>query len=325
MPALTHWIDGSDHLDSADAALIALLGQLKQRDYHFITPTPATHARITARASHRTARNLREVLGWNLPFNPGVLDRELLQALRDADALAAIGEGQFKARYRVSSMGDQLLLHSAYPTGDRDAVFFGPDSYRFANFVRAELDSFPPSNGAWLVDMGAGSGVGAIVAAKLYPALRITMTDINAQALRLARINALAAGVEAKYVHCANLDGVEVPFDIAIANPPYIIDPAQRHYRDGGDMYGAGVSYEMAASALERLSRGGRFILYTGSAIVEGRDLLRAVLFDMVAQRGCTIRYAELDPDVFGEELDQPAYCDVERIAIVGAVISRPA
>ena len=32
----------------------------------------------------------------------------------------------------------------------------------------------------------------------------------------------------------------------------------------------------------------------------------------------------EIDPDVFGEELESPAYRDVERIALVAALIDRP-
>jgi len=31
-----------------------------------------------------------------------------------------------------------------------------------------------------------------------------------------------------------------------------------------------------------------------------------------------------VDPDVFGEELGQPAYGEVERIAAVGLVVQRP-
>jgi hypothetical protein len=33
--------------------------------------------------------------------------------------------------------------------------------------------------------------------------------------------------------------------------------------------------------------------------------------------------YAEIDPDIFGEELDSPGYEQVERIAAVGAVIEK--
>lgn len=307
-----------------DDALITLLGQLKARGYRFVTPTPATHARINARAPNRYAGDLRDVFGWSLPFDPAIMDTELLDALRAADAIVSHGDGQVKSRYRVSSVGSELFLHSPYPTDDQDAVFFGPDSYRFADFIRAELGQCPPRANAQLVDIGTGSGVGAIMAARLCPDLRIAMTDINAQALRLAQVNATAAGVAARYVHGAYLDGVEGAVDVAIANPPYIIDPAGRHYRDGGDMHGGRVSYDMAAAALGRLSPGGRFILYTGSAIIDGKDPLSEALFELAEQHNCAIRYRELDPDVFGEELDKPAYRDVERIAITGSVISCP-
>jgi hypothetical protein len=39
---------------------------------------------------------------------------------------------------------------------------------------------------------------------------------------------------------------------------------------------------------------------------------------------GCLLRYRELDPDIFSGELRRAAYADVERIAAVGAVITRP-
>lgn len=309
----------TEHTD----VLTGLLDQLKSRAYQFVTPTPATHERVIARAPGREGRNLRDALGWSLAFNPAILDPELLATLRAADALVPAGGGRVKSRYRVSSIGGELMLHSAYPTDDKEAVFFGPDSYRFADFIRAELAPCPRHSGTALVDIGTGSGVGAIMAAKARPDLLITMTDINSHALRLAKINAAAAGVEAQYVYCADLDAVEGPVDIVIANPPYIIDPAGRRYRDGGGQHGTLVSYQMAVAALDRLSPGGRLMLYTGSAIIDGEDPLRDALTDLSNQRGCAIRYRELDPDVFGEELDKPAYRDVERIAIVGAVISR--
>jgi len=54
-------------------------------------------------------------------------------------------------------------------------------------------------------------------------------------------------------------------------------------------------------------------------------DELRAALERELPALGCTLRYRELDPDLFGEELDKPAYADVERIAAVGAVVERSA
>jgi hypothetical protein len=85
-------------------------------------------------------------------------------------------------------------------------------------------------------------------------------------------------------------------------------------------MHGGRLSLDLALAAAERLAPGGRLILYTGAAIVDGRDELKEALEPALAERGCSLRYRELDPDVFGEELEKPPYHDVERIAVVGAV-----
>jgi methylase of polypeptide subunit release factors len=310
-------------LEAGDQALAALLRLLKAREYRFVTPTPASHARILARPAYREAGDVRGVLGWSLPFDPALLDGELLKTLLAADAIEPLGDGRMRSRYRVSSLGRDLFLHSAYPTESEDAVFFGPDSYRFAELIRQELRHCPRRPGAQLVDIGAGAGVGAIVAARRCAGLHITMTDINPAALRLARINADGAGVEASYALGANLDTVEGPIDIALANPPYIIDSAGRDYRDGGDMHGARAAYDMARAATVRLAPQGRLILYTGSAIIDGEDPLRDALERLVKECDCALRYREIDPDVFGEELARPEYADVERIALIGAVVTR--
>jgi methylase of polypeptide subunit release factors len=306
-------------LADADAALFELLQALKSRGYRFVTPTPATHARIVARPDRRHARSLTDVLGWSLPFEDDLLEPELLDLLGAADMIDRSSDAP-KARCRVSTLHDHLFLHSAYPTDDENSVFFGPDSYRFADFVRAHLRD---CEGARIVDIGTGAGVGGVVAADACRKARVTLTDINPQALRLARINALAAGIDAELVETSGLRDVEGAIDVAIANPPYIIDPDGRTYRDGGDMHGGRLSLDMAREATERLAPGGQLFLYTGSAIVDGRDELHEALEAAMAEAGCSLDYRELDPDVFGEELEQPHYADVDRIAVVGAVVRK--
>ncbi len=304
----------------SDAALLALLAALEARGYRFVTPTPATHARVLARTGRREARDLADVFGWSLPFAADVLDAELTALAGQAGILAAAGPLR-RSTLRASTLRGRLFLHSAYPTAEQDAVFFGPDSYRFADLIAAELGHCPP--GARIVDIGTGAGVGGIVAAECCPDAAITMTDINPRALRLARVNAAHNRVAAAFVETNGLAGVAPGIDLALANPPYIVDADERAYRHGGEMHGAGLSLAMATAAAERLAPGGRLILYTGSAIVAGRDPLRAALEAALATRGCDLRYWEIDPDVFGEELDGAAYADVDRIAIVAAIATR--
>src|SRR3546814_16535185 len=68
-----------------------------------------------------------------------------------------------------------------------------------------------------------------------------------------------------------------------------------------------------------------RFILYTGSAIIDGHDFVRASLEQIAASNNCQLRYWEIDPDVFGEELENMFYADVDRIAAVAAIFTRRA
>lgn len=301
-----------------DRALATLIAILKANAYHFITPTPATHARVIARRTR--ARDLRDVFGWSLPFSGDVVGPELAELMMRAEILEQRGE-LFASRVRISSLGDDLIVHSAYPTTQHDAVFFGPDSYRFAAFLRAELPQLAPR--AHILDIGAGAGAGAIAAARVLPDAYLTLTDINPHALRLAAINWVMAHLGPVYFAVCDAIPDELPdhappVDCIIANPPYIADAAHRAYRDGGGMHGAEVSLAWAQLAAERLPTGGVFLLYTGSAIVNGDDRLKAVLHETM--RDFDVSYRELDPDVFGEELERDDYAEVERIAAVGCV-----
>jgi methylase of polypeptide subunit release factors len=304
-----------------DRALATLIAILKGSGYHFITPTPATHARVIARRTR--ARDIRDVFGWSLPFSGDVVGPELTELMMGAEILEQRGE-LFASRVRISSLGEDLIAHSAYPTTQHDAVFFGPDSYRFANFLRAELPRLGPC--AHILDIGAGAGAGAIAAARVATDAYFTLTDINPQALRLAAINWVMAHLGPVYFAVCDaipdqLPDHAPPVDCIVANPPYIADAAHRAYRDGGAMHGAEVSLAWARIAAERLPSGGAFLLYTGSAIVNGEDRLKAMLHETL--RGFDVSYRELDPDVFGEELERADYTDVERIAAVGCVAIR--
>jgi SAM-dependent methyltransferase len=307
-------------VNQADRALLELLEALAAAGYRFVAVTPETHRRVLEREPGRTARDLRDVFGWNLPFEPGLLPPAVRDAL-EAGGTVGREDGLCRSGVRVSSVADRLFLHSAYPTEAADAVFFGPDSYRFVRFLQAELPRLPPPRR--LVDVGGGSGVGAIMAAALAPGSRLTVTDINPLALAFARINASAAGIALETVEAAGLEGIEGAVDLVIANPPFVADPAKRLYRDGGDMHGARLSLDWALAAARRIEPGGAVLLYTGSAIVAGRDALREGLEEHLPGLGGSLRYSEIDPDIFGELLGEPGYEAVERIAAVGAVIRK--
>jgi hypothetical protein len=65
-------------------------------------------------------------------------------------------------------------------------------------------------------------------------------------------------------------------------------------------------------------------LLYTGAAVVNGRDPFRAAAEGrLAADPGVGWTYREVDPDVFGEELDTPAYAEADRIAAVVLTAAR--
>jgi methylase of polypeptide subunit release factors len=307
-------------LTGDETAHLSLLEALEARGYDFVTITPESHRRVVARETMRQAKDLRGVFGWSLPFDEELVGAELFRLLRDGRLLKETSAG-WKAKIRVSRIRGRLFLHSAFPTDSDDSVFLGPDSTRFADFIVAELNR--RGGVTRLVDIGTGAGVGGIVAAEAVPGARIELADINRTALSHARVNAAFAGIEAKTIESDGVEAIEPGFDLAISNPPFIFEEGAPAYRRGGAMHGAELSLDWTLAAARKLAAGGRILLYTGSAIVDGRDHLRDALERELPALDCTLNWRELDPDIFGEELENPAYSDVDRIAAIGAVVEK--
>ncbi|RHW16457.1 SAM-dependent methyltransferase [Sphingomonas gilva] len=264
---------------------------------------------------------MRDIFGWSLPFDAALLPAGMFGRLQAGGVIVEGDDGLFASRIRVSRVRDTLFLHSAYPTTAWNSVFLGPDSYRFAELILARMGSLP--DGARILDYGAGAGVGGIVAARTQPGSTLTIADINPDALFLAGINAEHADVTAHGVEVTEPTEVEGPYDLVVTHPPFMIDAEKRAYRDGGDLHGARLSLDWAVAAAGKLAPGGRLILHTGVSIVDGEDMLRDRLRDALPGVGLTMEYRELDPDIFGDELDKPAYADVDRIAAVGLCVTR--
>ena len=298
-----------------NAALIELLRALKTYDYRFIAVTPATHARVLARPHERPG--LRDILGWNRPFRPHEIPSDIAQLLEAAQALDRLDSGMLRSRIRVASLDDDLFIHSSFPTEASDSVFFGPDTYRFVRFIQRQL--LHTGGVKHVVDMGAGTGAGGIVVRRRYAGAKITCVDVNNRAVEYARANAAAAGVDVDLVQS---DRVPNGADLMIANPPYMMDARSRSYRDGGQLLGGTVALDWVRQALSTMAAGGKVLLYTGAAYVNGGSPLLAALEEECESAGAALVAEELDPDVFGEELDEPAYQRVERIAAVGITIS---
>lgn len=309
----------------ADRALLGLGQVLKERGYRFTTITPASHRRINAR-QRRSDPTLQDIFGWSRPFRRHQISPRDLTYLEQAGEIESDGPW-LRSCVRFSTLGDQIFIHSAFPTEHPDAVFFGPDTYRFARLLRQSVSSLPTRGSVRVLDIGTGSGAGGLHAATLLQAVRTTivLADVNPLALRYSRINALLNGVTGAHTVDSDLfAAVHGRFDLIISNPPYLVDPERRLYRHGGGDLGSNMSVKIVEQGIDRLAPRGRLVLYTGSAIVGGVDKLQEDLRQRLAGRAVRFAYEEIDPDVFGEELDNFPYDRADRIAVVSVIIDAP-
>ena len=81
-----------------------------------------------------------------------------------------------------------------------------------------------------IADIGTGSGCIAIAMAVELPRAQVVATDISEDALAVATANARRHGVadRVQFVATSYLAGVDGPFDLISANPPYVKDGDKR-------------------------------------------------------------------------------------------------
>jgi methylase of polypeptide subunit release factors len=298
-----------------------LLQKLDALDYDFIAPTPASHARVLERAGRSVGNDLTDLLGWSLPCRSEDLPEAVLSALEEAGFLERRHDGLVAAQVRVSRVFGNLFIHSRFPTTQQDAVFLGPDSHRFGDYILRNLDGLPGE--ARVLDYGAGAGVGGITAATNLPGATLTLADINPKALALAGTNAEHAGIAFDLAQAQTPESLGRSYDLVVMHPPFMIDAERRAYRDGGDLFGGRLSLDWALGGIELLAAGGRLVMHTGVSIVEGRDVVREAFADALPSADYALDYHLLDPDIYSDELASEVYAEVDRIAAVGLRIDR--
>jgi release factor glutamine methyltransferase len=139
-----------------------------------------------------------------------------------------------------------------------------------------------------VLDVGTGSGALAVTLALELPAAQVCATDISPDALRIARRNALSLGARVEFACCDLAAALRGPFDLIVANPPYVpdgeIEGLQREIREheprvalsgGGD--GLALYRRLLPQAAERLTPGGWLVMEMGYRSEPG---IRAALDD---------------------------------------------
>jgi release factor glutamine methyltransferase len=102
--------------------------------------------------------------------------------------------------------------------------------------VELALERIAPGHPADLADLGTGSGAVALALGRERPDCRIFASDLSAEALEIARGNALRLGISnVAFFQSDWFDGFPRPrrFEMVVSNPPYVAaeDPALRELR----------------------------------------------------------------------------------------------
>jgi release factor glutamine methyltransferase len=141
---------------------------------------------------------------------------------------------------------------------------FNPKLFWTGELMARTLDGDLVPAGTAVLDMGTGSGIGAVAAARW--AGRVVAVDINPAAVRCARINLILNGVEDRVeVHEGDLFGPVQGdrFDVVLFNPPYLpgtpATPLDRAFR------GPGVARRFALGLGQHLAPGGHALLALSS------------------------------------------------------------
>lgn len=159
-----------------------------------------------------------------------------------------------------------------------------------------------------IADVGTGSGCLAIALAHERPRALVVATDISPAALAVARSNAVRLGVAdgVRFVRGSLLGGLRGPFDLIVANLPYIpgavaeqltadvrdFEPAAALFGSGDD--GLDELRALVDQAPSRLASGGWLLLEFGFG--QGEDARRIV----AGQRA--LRLADVLRDLQGHE-----------------------
>src|SRR6266496_4714149 len=103
---------------------------------------------------------------------------------------------------------------------DKRAMVPRPETEQLVELVESRIDN----RESRIVDVGTGSGVIALSLAEKFPEAQIFAVDISADALALARENAVRLNLNERvqFLRSDLLKNVEGFFDLIVANLPYI-------------------------------------------------------------------------------------------------------
>jgi release factor glutamine methyltransferase len=115
-----------------------------------------------------------------------------------------------------------------------------------------------------VLDVGVGSGAIALAIVDEHPGARVVATDSSSDALAVAAENAARTGLPVELVEGELFAGLDGPFDLVVANPPYVapedidaLPPEVGEYEPRAALIESGATEAIAEQALSRLAAGG--------------------------------------------------------------------
>lgn len=109
---------------------------------------------------------------------------------------------------------------------DERALIPRPETEQLVEFLVKKIRQNQLEHGR-LLEVGTGSGAISIALKKYFPELKITATDISADALELAQDNAQTLSVDIDFIESDLLKNMpKKKYDIVVANLPYV--PSER-------------------------------------------------------------------------------------------------
>jgi release factor glutamine methyltransferase len=178
------------------------------------------------------------------------------------------------------------LLDHAKEKGD--GSLFLRDEQRLAQAAEEKKAPVPLS----IADVGTGSGILAVCAAKYLPTARVTAVDISAAALAVAKRNSAKHGVADRIDFVESNLFAAIPagtqFDFILSNPPYVstaemaelppdVKDHEPHIALAAGEGGTDVIAPLIAQSTERLRPGGVLLIEISSMIAAAvEQLIRA-------------------------------------------------
>lgn len=264
----TGTVEEATHLRAALKAAGYLLGPIAEA-LDLEDETEAIRSFPLARAKAGTDPRLVTLIAWFLSgeaMDPaevceamGGMSEKRLRELGLATGGPASNPGMLRAAVRLQPWsapgGEDIWLLTDQPACNHDleddyVLSISQSALLLERFtIRRQFER--------VLDMGAGSGLHALLAAR--DASAVVATDVIGRALDMCRWNAWLNGLENIETRVGSLyePVTDETFDLVLSNPPFVVSPGKQWaYRDGG-LSGDGFSREAVRGAASHLAEGG--------------------------------------------------------------------